>query len=219
MKKILPILLALLLCASLVLPALAEESFSEYFSLFAIGASSKIYWTVKPATITAGFAETLQNNQLKCCHSITVAENVSLSLSNMSIYEHSTFLINSGATVSAKDLFIGDSMFIVYGNLILPESCGAWWGTIEVCEGGMLKMPRNEVNDANIAAGRLKGTIEIKTEGGKDYYIVTAPATSGSVLSGGSIAIIVGVVVLAAAAVVCLLVWKKKKQLSTPAES
>ena len=218
MKKILPILLALLLCASLVLPALAEENFSEYFSPLMRTPSKIIYQTVKPATITAGFAGKLQNNDLNCYHSITVAENVSLSLNAMSIYDHSTFLIKSGATVSAKDLFIGDCMFIVYGNLILPESCEAWWGTIEVCEGGMLKMPRNEVNDANIAAGRLKGTIEIKTEGGKDYYIVTAPATSGSVLSGGSIAIIVGVLVLAAA-VVCLLVWKKKKQLSTPAES
>lgn len=217
MKKILPILLALLLCASLVLPALAEESFSDYFSLYGTN-THRIYQTVKPATITAGFAGKLQNYGLRCYDSVTVAENVSLSLDDLSIYDHSTFLIKSGATVSAKNLSIGDCMVIVYGNLILPESCGAWWGTIEVCEGGTLKMPRNEVNDANIAAGRLKGTIEIKTEGGKDYYIVTAPATSGSVLSGGSIAIIVGVLVLAAA-VVCLLVWKKKKQLSTSAES
>ncbi|MBQ0092585.1 MAG: hypothetical protein KBS45_04590, partial [Clostridiales bacterium] len=202
MKKILPILLALLLCASLVLPALAEENFSEYFSLCGTNVQ-RLYQTEKPVTITAGFAGTLQNYGLRCYHSVTVAENVSLSMRDIRTSDGATLRINSGATVSAKELFVGDrTNVIVYGKLILPEATGSWCcGTIEVCEGGMLKIPYNEENTANIDSGKVQGTIEIKTEGGKDYYIVTAPATSGSVLSGGSIAIIVGVSVLAAAAV------------------
>ena len=82
MKKILPILLALLLCASLVLPALAEENFSEYFSLCGTNVQ-RLYQTVKPVTITAGFAGTLQNYGLRCYDSVTVAENVSLSLNDL----------------------------------------------------------------------------------------------------------------------------------------